>query len=283
MTSLPYKLHDTHAHLELLLEKVGLLDEGDSSLDDKSLSFLETELENHSFVIQPTVSQDNYTRVTSLFDSVEDRLPTIYYLLGAHPEIVKKDFDVAKYMAKLATNHSSQPDCVGIGEVGLDYYYTQESEIVLKQKELFIAHIELALSWDLPIIIHCREAFEDLFEILDNYPVIHGKFLIHCFTGGENELKQVLDRGGLVAYGGVSTYPSAKDLRETLDTVPLESFVLETDLPYLSPQAFRGQTCLPKFIESTASNIAKIKDIEIAQILHQSEINSVSFFGLKVK
>ena len=183
-------IHDTHAHLEMLYQKLGLIAENRDSdiilprdLDEILTAFSYKYLSKHEWIIHPTVSIQNLELVLKLF-YIE---PKIYFLLGAHPEIVDADFDFKDYCSnleyKLKELKTLYPDrLLGIGEIGLDYFYTQDREIIKKQKLLFRHHIELALSLNLPIEIHTRDAWEDTFTILDEYPEIHGKFLIHCFT-----------------------------------------------------------------------------------------------------
>ena len=273
-------MHDTHAHLDLYLERLGLLAPEASVLTVEARDRLRQDLAGHDWVVQPTVSLENYLRLRVLFQDLQ--IPPVYYLLGAHPELVTADFDIASYLEKLETEFTSDAYLIGIGEIGLDYYYTQDSEIIAKQKELFREHIKLALEHDLPVIIHCRDAFPDVFAILDEFPQLRGRFLIHCFTGGPAELGQVLKRGGLVAYGGVTTFKNARELQATVPVTPAESFVLETDLPYLSPHPHRGETCAPAYVDDTATHLAALRDVEKSRVWADSQVNAVRFFGRKM-
>jgi TatD DNase family protein len=270
------QLHDTHAHLDILLEHLGLLDAADATLSPEALTQINQELTFHEWVIQPTVSSSNYKRACDLF---AHKLETpVYFLLGAHPELVDESFDVMSYMSTVPRTKS--PLLVGVGEIGLDYHYTQDSQIIAKQKELFRRHIELANELSLPIIIHCREAFEDVFTILDEYPAIRGKFLIHCFTGNKVDLNNVLSRGGLAAYGGVTTFKNATELQSTVNECPISSFVLETDLPFLAPMPHRGKTCIPSYIKEVGAKIAELKSYTKEEIWNASLVNSKKFFDL---
>lgn len=272
-------LHDTHAHLEMLLHHKELLGEGELPLTQEAEDYLHNALSGHSWVIQPTVSIENYKYVTRLFNDV--KLPcSLYFLLGAHPEIVTDSFDVGEYIQEFKSAFTTKPDIVGVGEIGLDYFYTQDVKIVAAQQKLFRFHIEQALEWDLPIVIHCRDAFEDLFTILDEYPGIHNKFLIHCFTGNSQNLQDVLTRGGMVAYGGVSTFKNAKDLQQTILECPLDKFVFETDLPYLAPTPHRGKTCEPQFIDDIARHHGDIRGTSLLDIWEKSNSNSQVFFSI---
>ena len=273
-------MHDTHAHLDLYLERLGLLEPEASVLSTTARERLQQDLAGHDWVVQPTVSLENYRRLRVLFQDFQT--PPLYYLLGAHPELVTADFDVTNYLEKLEAEFTPDAQLIGIGEIGLDYYYTQDPEIIAKQKELFRGHLRLALEHDLPAIIHCREAFPDVFALLDEFPQLYGRFLIHCFTGGPGELGQVLERGGLVAYGGVTTFKNARELHATVPVAPAESFVLETDLPYLSPHPHRGQTCAPAYVNDTAAHLADLRGVENSQIWTNSQANASRFFGRKM-
>ena len=270
------QLHDTHAHLDILLEHLELLDTTSTELSSVSVDKLNALLVNHNWLIHPTVSLGNYQRVVQLFaNSLECQM---YFLLGAHPEIVTSEFELEEYILNMPT--SFPKNVVGIGEIGLDYHYTQDKKIIDKQKQLFRFHIELALTHKLPIVIHCREAFADLFTILDEYTKIYGNFLIHCFTGNSNDLDNVLTRQGKVAYGGVVTFKNAQELQQTAIECPPNSLVLETDLPFLAPTPHRGKTCLPEYIQQVALKIAEHKNVTVEEIWKFSQQNSEEFFAL---
>jgi TatD DNase family protein len=292
-----HHLHDTHAHLEMLCQKLEIIPE---TRDDIKLlpevqneiqGFAEKYLSNHDWVIHPTVSNKNLNFVLSLFWDISK----IYFLLGAHPEIVNQDFNLKDYQNEqenlIKTWKLQYPDLfnteadkkyrlLGIGEIGLDYFYSQDEEIVKKQKALFSSQIELAIDLNLPIEIHARDAWDDIWKILKNYPKIHGKFLIHCFTGNKQELKNCLDLGGKAAFGGIVTFPKSLDLQEAAMFCPSDSLVLETDLPFLAPVPFRGKTCEPDMIADTAIFMAKLKNTTPEQIWEWSKENSKNLFGV---
>ena len=298
-------LFDTHAHLDLLLKHQGfwpklreddLLDE-DSKLENKAAGnfekyaldyseevkiYLDKQLQNHKWVIQPTVSSFNFLQSCPLLSNNK-----IWILLGTHPEIVQPNFDLNQYLSfqeKVVDFILSKPEIkrklVGIGECGLDYFYSQEEAIISTQKLLFKKQIELAIKLDLPLIIHCRDAFNDLFQILEEYPAIHGKFLIHCFTGNLEQAKQVVKLGGKMAVGGILTYNSAKQLQEAVTEIDLQNWTLETDLPFLAPSPFRGKTCLPEMITLSLEQLAKLKNIDLKEALIQTKQTAEKFFNI---
>ncbi len=269
-------MHDTHAHLELFLERQQLLIEDQNILSPEAKNHLLEHIKNHDFVIQPTVSLANYKRVTSLFVGI----PKIYFLLGAHPEIVDDTFDLEAYMSRVDNYLQTPGNFLGFGEIGLDYYYTQDARIIDRQKDLFRFHIRKAIEHAKPIVIHCRDAFADLFDILDEFPEIHGKFLIHCFTGNNKDLQNVQNRRGKVAYGGVVTFKNSRELQATTSDLKETDFVLETDLPFLAPHPYRGKICIPEYIDTTAAQLAQLQGVPKSKVWATSLQNSQEFFDI---
>jgi TatD DNase family protein len=296
-------LHDTHAHLDLLLQKLGLISDY-PKLDlqtvepeiiektDYDKNKLDELLNNHEYIFQSGVSAKNLLSSVHLFA----HNPKVKYLLGSHPDMVKEGFDLKEYLLEIdlitslykgeskANSESKiskvlQERLVGIGEIGLDYYWVNEEKYQKIQQTLFESQIQLALKLNLPIQIHTREAFEDTISIIHNFPQIHGRFAIHCFTGNIENLRQVLDLGGKVGYGGILTFgQNAEYLRETVRYCPNENFLLETDLPFLAPKPHRGKTCLPEYITSAGEKIAEIKEIDIDKLWSRSKENSFQIF-----
>lgn len=133
------------------------------------------------------------------------------------------------------------------------------------QKEFLIAYLELAKSLRLPIIIHCRDAFEDLFTVFDEH-YQNMPFILHCFTGSSEEAKEVVRRGGFVSLSGILTFKKSVDLQATAKLVPLENLLIETDAPYLAPQSKRGRTNEPSFIVETAAFLANLHGISLKEI-----------------
>ena len=287
--------YDSHAHIDLLLQKLGLL-EGGRELDlemitqtqSQAISFgkskLEPYIKNHELIIQPSVSTNNFYLNYKLFCTD----PRFVFLLGAHPDMVGDEFDISEYLEKQITcidfidenKLIAKKQVVGIGEVGLDYFHIKTEIGRQKQRDFFATQIKLAILLSLPLVIHCRDAFDDLFDILGQYPKIHGRFLIHCFTGGPNVLEKVLAMGGMIAIGGVSTYSSAKELQEAVKICPIDSLVFETDLPFLSPLPKRGEICLPEFIDHTVQFAADLRQESKEILWSKTRKNIKNLFGV---
>jgi TatD DNase family protein len=280
-------LHDTHGHLELLLEKLEILphntrDLTDLALDSAQQIYLNNLLKQHDFFVQAGLCTANFKLVTSLFSPPSK----IYFLLGTHPEIVDAGFDIADYLQEQEEFLLLHPTLftdpvyrtVGIGEIGLDYYHTTDPAIHKKQQEVFRAQIELAIRHHQPIQIHTRNAFGDTLSILKEYPEIHGRFEIHCYSEGVDELRQVLELGGMIGIGGVSTYKNAQNVRDAVAFCPLDSFVMETDLPFLAPPPHRGKSCLPEYISLIADNMAQLKNTTTEKIWEHAAANAARLF-----
>ena len=222
-------------------------------------------------------NQRKFIEANPVFGSFKQKLSKVNSEESSHREVAAKLTEGAQTdnlicYSKHKINFQSQI-LVGIGEVGLDYHYTQELNLIKTQKKLFESQIELAIEYSLPLMIHCRDAFDDLFEILEKYPSIHGKFLIHCFTGGIDEMYKAVKIGGKVAFGGVITFKSARNIQEAVEYCPLENFVLETDLPFLSPK--RGEICIPEHIDLVAEKVAELKKIPKQEVWELSRKNCI--------
>ncbi|MBI2097113.1 MAG: TatD family hydrolase [Candidatus Sungbacteria bacterium] len=221
----------------------------------------------------------------------------VYASVGFHPghvapqfhdawekeSVAEEVFDIAK-LRELAQH----PKVVGIGECGLDYYRLGDreqvigsgNEIKLEQKEIFRAQIEIAKDFKKPLIIHCRDAFSDLIEILS--PVTHSLLpspgVIHFFSGTLEDAKALMNLGFYLGFGGVVTF--AKAYEKIVREIPLERIVLETDAPYVAPVPYRGKRNEPLYIEATAAKIAEWKEADIAEVKRQTTQNAKDLFGI---
>lgn len=168
-----------------------------------------------------------------------------------------------------------------IGETGLDYYHPGFSK-ELQQKYL-VDHLQLANACDLPIVIHCRSAFADFFEILDRECCINGKWrpgVLHCFTGTMEEAEQVIKRGWYISFSGIITFKKSDDLREVVRQMPLDKILIETDSPWLAPQLHRGKSNEPAYIVETAKTIAQVKGISLDEVAQTTFKNTQNLFRL---
>lgn len=165
---------------------------------------------------------------------------------------------------------------VAIGEIGLDYFRMQNEKEV--QQETLRKQLALAEKLNKPVIIHSREANEDVLKILDDFKNLQGVF--HCFGGDWGFAQKVLQRGFLIGLTGIVTFPNAKNLHEVAQNVPLEKLLIETDSPFLAPQKFRGERCEPAFVAEVAKEIAKLRGISFEEVAEQTTKNAEELFGL---
>ena len=220
---------------------------------------------------------------TSIEDSKEaiktaEKYENVYALIGIHPENADKylndeniDKDL-KEIEKLAENKK----VIGIGEIGLDYYWTKEYIDI--QKKLLVKQIELANKLKLPVILHIREATNDILEILQkNPPKYSGIF--HSTSFNEHLIKEGLKLGFYISFSGTVTFKNAKPNSSVL-LVPDDKLLIETDSPYLTPHPFRGKTNFPKYVKLTAEKIAEIKEKDFAYIEKITTENAKKLFKL---
>lgn len=196
--------------------------------------------------------------------------------IGIHPhEAGAQPQTSAAQLVQLARH----PKVIGIGETGLDYYY-EHSPREAQQKN-FRAHIEAARLSGLPLIVHARDADEDTADIMEDemgkgaYPA-----LIHCFTAGPELARRALDIGCYISISGIATFNSAKQLRQTIETIPLERLLIETDAPFLAPVPHRGKRNEPSFVADTAAALAALKGVSVEQL---AQATSDNFFTLFTK
>ena len=173
----------------------------------------------------------------------------------------------------------SDDKVIAVGEIGLDYYWIKDENLKAKQKELFIAQIELANKYNLPIDIHCREAYEDLLTILKNHKV-NKKGIIHCYSSSLEMSKLFIAEGYILGIGGVVTFKNALKLKEVAKHVPSNSYVLETDAPYLTPTPHRGEVNHSKYLNFIAQEIANLKGVDVSDVINETTSNFKRLFSL---
>ncbi len=165
---------------------------------------------------------------------------------------------------------------IAIGETGLDYHY-EHSPRELQENHLS-RYLDLAIETKLPVIFHCREAFQDLFTEVDK----KGKEIsavLHCFTGTIGEAKACLERGWLISFSGIVTFKNSTALQEVAAHVPLDRMLIETDTPYLAPQSRRGSMNEPGYVVETAQMIARLKGISLEEVALAITQNAAQFFS----
>lgn len=207
------------------------------------------------------------------------KYPHFYASIGIHPHDAKSfDQEAFEELASLAC----QDKVVAIGEVGLDYF--RNLSPMDDQVKVFEKFIELADSRRLPLVVHCRQAQDDVLSILRaRKALLKSGVVIHCFSGGLDFLKPCLDLGFFVSFTANITYENADLSREAVAYVPLERMFLETDAPFLAPVKKRGKRNEPGYLPELAHEVARIKSLEYEQVCFETTKNAKSFFNLKME
>jgi len=174
---------------------------------------------------------------------------------------------------------AKQKKVVAIGEIGLDYYWNKENKEL--QQEIFIKQIEMANELSLPIIVHTRDAVEDIIDILKNKKQCKNKGVFHCCPLNRELIKEVLKLDYYVSFAGPVTFKNAKSADEVIDMVPLERMVIETDCPYLSPDPLRGRRNDSRNLKYIAEKIANVKGMKVEEIAEITYSNAKELFRIK--
>ena len=211
---------------------------------------------------------DEITAITERFDNV-------YCSVGTHPHNAHEELDIS---VEEIVRLSAHPKCVAIGEAGLDYHYDNSPRDA--QETGFRRHIAAARETGLPLVIHAREADDDVAAILEEET---GKgafpFVLHCFSSGPELAKRGLALGGYVSFSGIVTFNSAKAVQEVARTVPADRMLVETDAPYLAPVPHRGKSNEPGFVRNTAEFVAKLRDMSFEELAETTTSNFDRLFA----
>ena len=250
------KLIDSHAHLT-------------SEEFNEDRLFILRDLSNFSIeaVINPGINLANSRENIKL----SKEYPNFFAQVGIHPsDVAEMGEDDLVEIEKLAK------DAVAIGEIGFDYYWTIETKEL--QKEVFIKQLEMARRLGKPVVIHNREADQDIIEILSDYTDL--KVQIHCFSSDEKTLKTFIDWGFYISIGGVVTYGNGLNEKQAAALVPIERLMLETDSPYLTPDPYRGMRNDPRKIIEVARKISEIRGMKLSKVAKWTTKNAQEFFSL---
>jgi TatD DNase family protein len=201
------------------------------------------------------------------------QFPSSFASSGIHPH------DAASHSyAELAdvVKLYQEKEVVAAGEMGLDFYYDNSPRQI--QREIFKAQLQAAKAAQLPCIIHVRDAFDDFFELVDEVGYYRG--VVHCFSGTPQLASQALDRGYYLGYGGIITFKTAQEIRDSLAITPLSRILIETDCPYLAPVPKRGKRNEPVFVQFVAEKIGEIKSETYENIVDLTYQNACDLFAL---
>ena len=207
--------------------------------------------------------------------ALAEQYPEIYAAIGFHPHETKHAHDAE--LAELA-KLISHPKVVAIGEVGLDYFHDHSPRDVQERLlRIFLAWYD---QYQKPVIIHCRDAYEDLLRILREHTSQTYRGTLHCYSSDAKTMKEYLDLGFHIAFGGALTYKKNEGLREACALCPKDRLLLETDAPYLPPQSKRGKRNEPLYMIETAECVAELHGMSVEEIADLTTANARSLFGM---
>ncbi len=207
--------------------------------------------------------------------AIAERFPDVYCSVGTHPHHAHEELDIA---AADLVARSRHPKVVAIGEAGLDYHYDNSPREA--QEQGFRAHIAAARESGLPLVIHAREADDDVAAILRE-ETKQGAFkaVLHCFTGGRDLAFTGIELGHYVSFTGILTFKKSDELRAIAAALPADRILVETDSPYLAPGKFRGKRCEPAYVVETARVLADVRGISLEEVALQTTRNFFQLFS----
>lgn len=221
----------------------------------------------------PAIDSSTHMQMVAL----EDRYPSnCFAMMGLHPCSVAAD---NVYEMEQIHHWLSKRKFAAIGEIGLDFHW--DLTHTKQQYQIFEQQIELAIQWDLPIILHTRNAIQETINVVKNFSQQKLRGIFHCFGGSIAEAEQIIDLGFLLGIGGVVTYKNS-GLSETLKAIDLSNLVLETDAPYLAPVPYRGKRNESSYLPFVVQKLAEIKEMPVQDIIESTTYNAENLFASKV-
>lgn len=254
-------IFETHAHYD------------DRQFDEDREELLRSLLEaGIDTVVNIGASMESNRKTIELMENYD----FIYGVLGIHPTDSGQLEEVGLEWLKEACRH---PKCLAIGEIGLDYYWDEPDREI--QKKWFRRQLNLAREMNLPVVIHSRDAALDTIEIMKEERAWEIGGVVHCFSYTKETAKIFLDMGFYIGVGGVITFANGKKLKETVEQIPMDRIVLETDCPYLSPVPYRGKRNSSLNLPLVVEAIAEIKGISKEEVECITYENAKSLYGIK--
>ena len=250
---------------------------------DSHCHLADSKFENDVEEVLLRAKQAGVERIVTIADTLEEaerciaiaeKYPQVFCTVGVHPHEAKR-WGEGSWETMWELVRSSK-QVKAIGEIGLDYHYDHSPRP--KQQEVFQEQLKLANELQLPVVVHCRNAIGDIWKIIDE--MRPEKLVLHCCTEVFEDVQKFLERGYLLSFTGIATYPKSEAIRETICKCPLAQMMIETDAPYLAPQGFRGKRNEPAFIVEVAKLIAELKGVSLEEVDRVTTANAVEFFGL---
>ncbi|MEO8085934.1 MAG: TatD family hydrolase [Bacteroidota bacterium] len=253
------QLTDTHTHLY-----------ADEFSSDRDLLISEAITKRVQRFFLPNIDSTSVDALTQLSDKYPENC---FPMMGLHPCSVKENWQEEM---NLVEKLLSEKKYVAVGEIGMDLFW--DKTFVKEQEGVFRRQIELANHYKLPVSIHSRESFEEIYNILLDRKKELPCGVFHCFTGNLDQAKRAIDLGFYLGIGGVVTFKNS-GLDKVIAEIPLQHLVLETDAPFLAPVPFRGKRNLPEYIIKVAEKIAEIKNVPLEDVANATTENSKIIFG----
>ena len=207
---------------------------------------------------------------------IVNRFQQIYWAAGCHPHDADKWTKTFDESLREAAKH---PKFVAIGEIGLDFFKKYSG--IKNQENVFRIQLELAKELDLPVIIHCRDAYSELFKILTEFSSNKIEGVIHCFSGNLDDAQRFIDLGMFISFAGHLTYKKNEELRNIAKTLPLDKILIETDSPFLAPQFKRGKRNEPAYVAEVLKLIASLKNVDVSEADKIISENTLKLFNIK--
>jgi len=200
----------------------------------------------------------------------------IFPMMGLHPTDVKENYSDELEIVK---NHLEKGGYYAVGEIGIDLYWDKTR--LKEQQDALIRQIQMAKYFNLPIVLHVRDSFDEVFEIIDAHADNKLKGVFHCFTGTIKQAERIINWGFKLGIGGVLTYKNS-GLDLVVKDIPLDHVILETDAPFLTPKPFRGKRNESAYIKYIAQKLAEIKNLPIEEIAELTTCNAMELFKIPV-
>lgn len=249
---------------------------------DSHIHFDDEQFENDRDILLDSFKNNNIEKIVNIshsFDTIisgiklADAHENIFSAIGIHPDNCN---DYNEKTRQLILNNITNDKVVAIGEIGLDYYHDTSNKDI--QFDCFIDQLKIAAEYNMPVVIHSRDAAQDTMNILKKYFKSENKGVIHCYSYSTPQALEYIDMGFYIGIGGVVTFKNATKLKEVVKNIPLDSIVLETDAPYLAPTPHRGKRNSSLYIPLIAEEIADIKGIEYEEVINQAYLNTLNLY-----
>lgn len=252
-------LTDTHAHLYV------------EQFDEDRAEVMQRAFDSGvSRFVLPAIDSSYTDRMLTLKQSYPE---AVYLMCGLHPTHVKEDYttELIHVEKELSTGQY-----IAVGEIGIDLYWDKSR--LEEQIEAFRTQIRMSRTYKLPIVIHCREAFDEIFHVLDEEYFAELKGIFHCFTGTLAQAQKAISLGMHLGIGGVVTFKNGK-IDQFLEQIPLKHIVLETDAPYLAPAPYRGKRNEPSYLQYVVGKLSQIYGLPAEEIARRTTTNAEVVFG----